>query len=742
MLWFILIVVGIALLATWAIDVNELKSKRGMRTVSNRSSRPESRELSNGQRFAQSQRAWVSPGELARVWDLEIPGGMVYIGEEMAAFSRWQGVDPALINPRLEVSAGGLTRVLGYWPSYSEIQPGQRRVYLEWLAGGRRDPDIPLGYVFLFFYGLERRVLADYSLDPKSVHPDLEPIREELKALLEIHRGDSFQQYGNSLLQLLEIRLGELEDATPPTENPHWDLPAKVKVCIGQMIQEGRAIPPEWAHSWVVCDRETGLRTPALRCAGEFDALFRIRYAEKFGEGMKVREPKTRLTIKHGTASRGVPDEFGMFEVDLPDITSITGPQKKLREIADQVQDELDSYSRHVGRNNDRSSVEAQALLPAELVGTRQDDDTDALRTLLQESARESGEVGRVRVRDLAELYPTKTPGKIYKDEARKICDLVRKLGFGIEPDTARGGPNIGQSEVVSVFRLPEGKQGAEAAWSETATLLLRLGSAVAASDESITEDEERDLERHLEEMMDLTEPQRLRFRAHLRWSLTHPISMRGVRAKARSLSDSDKAKVAHAMLGVAGADGKIDRSEMKTLTRIYEVLGFSEHDLYSDLHELASGDLGPVTVKDADDTPEYEIERPENKGKAKKPAGTIALDREKIARISRESESASALLAGVFQEAEDQGEEPEAPGAELSAFGFDEAHEGIFQEIITRDRWSEEELSDLVEKHGLFVGGVVEVINEAAFEICGEPLIEPGDGWELNEYAAEEMKT
>ena len=32
---------------------------------------------------------------------------------------------------------------------------------IEWLNGGRSDPNAPLGFVFLFFYGLEYRLLKD-----------------------------------------------------------------------------------------------------------------------------------------------------------------------------------------------------------------------------------------------------------------------------------------------------------------------------------------------------------------------------------------------------------------------------------------------------------------------------------------------------------------------------------------------------------------------------------------------------
>ena len=78
---------------------------------------------------------------------------------------------------------------MSYWPSYSDIDPGCRATYLEWLANGRRDPDIDIGYVFLFFYGLERRVFFDaqHSSTARSEIPKLLNEVEEL--LRGIQRG-------------------------------------------------------------------------------------------------------------------------------------------------------------------------------------------------------------------------------------------------------------------------------------------------------------------------------------------------------------------------------------------------------------------------------------------------------------------------------------------------------------------------------------------------------------------------
>ncbi len=52
----------------------------------------------------------------------------------------------------------------------------------------------------------------------------------------------------------------------------------------------------------------------------------------------------------------------------IPDVTDLRSPVQKAQKIADEAMDELDKFSRYLGRNPDgRGSIEAQAHIPADL---------------------------------------------------------------------------------------------------------------------------------------------------------------------------------------------------------------------------------------------------------------------------------------------------------------------------------------------------------------------------------------
>jgi hypothetical protein len=114
---------------------------------------------------------------------------MVYVGSNLPSL---HSNEPALIDPSLPIKIASHRRSdepLHYFPSYADIDEEARTIYLSWLADGRNDPYIDIGYVFLFFYGLERRVLVDIHREPKFRH-EIPAIAAEVKRLCSIYQAN------------------------------------------------------------------------------------------------------------------------------------------------------------------------------------------------------------------------------------------------------------------------------------------------------------------------------------------------------------------------------------------------------------------------------------------------------------------------------------------------------------------------------------------------------------------------
>ena len=105
--------------------------------------------------------------------------------------------DASLVDGSLSVASQSSDRCqpLPYWPTYYDASPEQRRTYLDWLIGGRCDPKVELGYVFIYFYGLERRVLVDQK--------DFVVVANEMIRLQPIYgASNSFRSYTARLMWL------------------------------------------------------------------------------------------------------------------------------------------------------------------------------------------------------------------------------------------------------------------------------------------------------------------------------------------------------------------------------------------------------------------------------------------------------------------------------------------------------------------------------------------------------------
>ena len=293
--------------------------------------------------------AWIPAGQPAYA------GGLVYAGSGLAA-EKGGMPEPALIDPGLPVDHRAPDYAgtkMGYWPSYSSIPPDCRAAYLHWLLDGRRAPGAHIGYVFLYFYGLERRLLVDSQRSPaaRAEHPAL--VRE-VERLLRIYGANgSFSGYAGNLLRFLSLSGGPRRylSAPPPARQEAWELPFEVRLGLGQLAADARPVPAAWALAWVRMHPAAWLRTPATRCPDEFDELFTRRYREHFGDGMMLDRGGPLLQAAYRPASPGIISRDLPAGQRIPDVGNAEAPLGKLRELASAVCTELDAYSRYLGRH-------------------------------------------------------------------------------------------------------------------------------------------------------------------------------------------------------------------------------------------------------------------------------------------------------------------------------------------------------------------------------------------------------
>jgi len=130
-------------------------------------------------------------------------------GHVYSEISERQIPDPSTIYVYLPITDEHEVQPLPYWPHYIELNSGQRYIYLNWLRN--IDNQIDIGYVFLYYYGLERHLLVG----------DFDKAFSQIIRLRNVHKNKSFQKYSeNALIHscVMRNRVDKLFDLHEKTE--------------------------------------------------------------------------------------------------------------------------------------------------------------------------------------------------------------------------------------------------------------------------------------------------------------------------------------------------------------------------------------------------------------------------------------------------------------------------------------------------------------------------------------------
>jgi tellurite resistance protein len=735
--------IGLAILVALAWLIKRSQRKRSAVTppaTLNSPHRPSQRQTKTVAR-------WVERGENVVLGATPIDAGLFYFGSAHPA-QRGYAIDNAIIDPSLPVGrAPGNTSGEGvpYYPSYSNLSPESRRAFIEWLASPRNNPSTYIGYVFIYFYGLERRLFFDKATDQSAI------IVGEVERLLSIYgENSSFWFYASNLLDAAAALANDFAKAPViDPEKKSQEIPLRLRGALGSLVQQGKPITANWALAWYLTAPAYGLRTPAKRCFPEFVTLFKQRFGVAYPTGLLVPPPRRRLSARYRAASGAFTvDLKGEFE-KLPDVVALTAPLAKIDQIAIECTAALDPYSRLVGRDPVAGrTVAAQLTLPEELLRNPKAGSAIAALMARMETLvpRTSAMIRYADLRQLLEIASSSSE-KATKSEAVAVATALERLGFAIEPDPRHGGPTPPVDADVMLFRSNGQYSTAVSPQFVAARLNIEIAVLVATADGKIDDTEAKTIIAKIRSLPGLSDFERARLIAYLGFLVSNPPNQRIItRFKDRSIRE--RKVVAEAAVLGAASDGHLHAEEIKLLERTYKTLGLPSEELYRSLHGLAAredqalegNELATVVpAKPARGVP-IPQPRPVIEARGSK------LDKKKIASIQADTVALQAILGEVFDEtgstaepavdsariSSDRPVEASVTGREALFPGLDQRHALLLDEVCNRDIIDQATFAALAQKHGLFPAGAMETINEWAFERFEEPVLDEGEPIEI----------
>jgi len=684
---------------------------------------------------AQQKARWIPAGETLTVAGVTVPGGMIYVGTGLK--SGYYDVDPALINPSLKASSAdvdiGLT-LTDYWPSYSSISPDARKGYLQWHSSGRNAPQANIGYVFLFFYGLERRVLIDAQTDPVA-KAEVSSVAVEVQRLLDIYgTNHSFRNYASQFLSyILSEEVSEKSYLRPPPVIREYSflLPLPLRIGLGQLALDQEPVPADWALAWALVDPNISRRTAATRCADLFASLFKQRYTEVYGAGFVLKVNRTKVKVSYTPASAALRSfDFTRTLGDLPDVSAVKTPVAKLQELVNECTTALDPYSRYIGRHPDKAqSLEGLLQLPAEHWPAPVRSELDDLKK------RVGNGLILITFGELSERL--KSTGGLTRDKVLGLARALESLHLGLEPDVLGGAKTPKAEDKIALFAT-QPEDGAVRAGPDysAAAVTLDLACVAAMADGEASAHELLHIAKQVDSWVHLSEAHRKRLKAHLRLGIDQPTTLASLKKKLEPLPTDAKRSIVRFLAHLTQADGKVTPQEVKFLERVYKMLGIDAQQVYSDLHVQAA--TGAPTAASGIGVSIAPAE----------PSG-FTLDAERIAQLQKETEAVSALLANVFAEeapvdAEAAPDEAAPADALLPAdsgiLGLDYDHSAFLRRLVGRHVWPRDELADMAADMELMLDGALEHINEAMLDSFDAPLTEGDDPIEINQELLEKL--
>jgi uncharacterized tellurite resistance protein B-like protein len=702
---------------------------------------------------------WASYYEILEVANNRIKHPMTYWAAGKTSVS-----EASCIEKQLPVSTPilGSIGVLGYWPRYRDMTPIQRGNYLHWLATGKQGQLQDIGYAFVYFYGLERRVLIDGK--------DIDLIIPEVVRLLHCYpESRSFNGYLSRFIAFAAARTG-IKSMTNEDFRICFDQ-ALLKsypedllaVILCWYYLHNLPLPSHWAFEVARQDIRIKRSVVVDRAPDQFVSLFMQKYREQFGQGMMLKVSDRERLVGYHPASPSLLElgysSDALAPVRIPNVLGIQSQFKPLIQIWSNCIEELRAYSRAVSKGADITTREAYEALPPAL---RKDvDHPDAARweAVVTTYASDDG-FSITPLEKIAGIQGYEKRDRLTSTQSKALAQTAEDIGLAIVPDARLTSRAYAWSDEVVLFRPEGGAALKQENGYRAAACMLELGMVIAGADGEVDPEELDQIEQFLDDQFRLSSDESKCLKAYGRLLSKKPPSISSLSKSLRAALTSDqRAMIGKYLVGVAAANGIIDRKEIALLKSIYKALDI-DTSLDVLLTELLQSSSQPVEVQmGRHEARPGEAIPPRESLPADKPVD-ITINSEALKRIMAETAEVSHIIGQALCETEIELESsntfakedaPVTPEVIIPAMdsnlpfsneqlaALDTRYYVPLAEILKEQAWSSEDLTQLAKRHQLMRSGMLDTINSWAYEALGdEILVEDDNMYKVNHSLVE----
>ena len=427
---------------------------------------------------------------------------------------------------------------------------------------------------------------------------------------------------------------------------------------------------------------------------------------------------------------------------------------KPLIELWTRCIDELRPLSRVVARGDEVLNRQAFEALPDDLKSSVEHPDKGQWDQIAIDHVREDGVV-LVEVGLLAAIHGIEKRPKLTPKQSDAIARTAHYVGFMMEPDVRVRNRPYQWDETIALLRPETTPELPKDFRYAGASLMLELGVFVAAADGEIEETEVDHIARFLESqfLLDPADARRLEARKHV--LLSRPPAIAGIGGHLQAvLTEDQREGVGRFLVGVAAANGTIDKKEVTALRNAYKALGIDLGRLNQLLDDIrlpvvTPGEIQPSNLGNSNATEDRRAElepvvvyQPANeplRGEVIPPRPetdvSFTLNDDLLRKILADTQRVVEEIGRALGETEAEEFQPitvQAPAEQSNDprfAGLNIRFHRALSELLAQASWPLGAFEDLVRRHTLMRSETIDVINEWALDCFNDPiLVEDGN--------------
>ena len=680
--------------------------------------------IRQGRQKTEVEDFWISYQKPAFVNDYLLPQGMMYLSYGFPHKSPFEfyGIDMSL--PLDDDNIDPVRRVMSKRPNYNQASPACRSTYLAWLSEGMVNKDIHIGYLLLYFCGMELYYFKGKNKEQKNY------VVQEVKRLLkEFPQKEVLVLRAHYFLHTVQaldaLEKGEDLSLQQPFSFQYLKkIPFSVRIAMAQAHAHNKKLSAEWALAYIINHPQTIVRDSTLRVWDKFCSYFILRYKEIYGEeGISLPSSGSTLDWEYDSIDfvYDIADEYKTE--NFLDVTESKVFLEKMRSFYEDICRNIISFSRYVSRNvNFQKSLFAGLKLPPSL----QNSSHEALSLFQKDLAENISSQGYFSFDKnyLEQLTQPRSFFKISPESLQLLNSFLDQKGYAFYPDLTMGEDTYRYVQYFFAYRKNESGHFSEDVYRRFRALFVLFGAIFKETPSHGKKCSSEILGALFQKYSWNYSKETLLYLSY--FYMTNKLTLKRLSTFVNCQTEKDYLELLKCCIALLYFSGAIDKEALHTLTLIYEFFGFSSQNLFTHVNAIRFITEEDVLLDQIRDfllsSKDRSSENREGDGDAK----GVILDTKRIKKREEETKRVSLILEEVFVKEDDS--------EHMITVSKEEKNQDVFESLskeeklfllslVEKEEWSHSFLQEKVPKK-ISLYEMIDKVNDWACDVIGETLV------------------